>query len=61
MPSCPDCDAEMGDTDHKTSYRGDGVRIGSSGGLLGALDRKGSYLTGYICPDYGLARFYADT
>jgi len=51
----------MGDTDHKTSYRGDGVRIGSSGGLLGALDRKGSYLTGYICPDYGLARFYADT
>lgn len=61
MPSCPDCDVEMEATDHKTSYRGDGIRIDAGGGLLGALDLKGTYLTCYICPECGLARFYADT
>ena len=61
MPSCPDCAVEMEETTHKTSYSGDGIRIGSSGGLLGALDLKGKYLTCYVCPDCGLARFYADT
>jgi hypothetical protein len=61
MPMCPDCDVEMGESDHKTSHRGDGIRIGTSGGILGALDLKGTYLTCYICPNCGLARFYADT
>lgn len=61
MPFCPDCDVEMNETEHKTSYRGDGIRIESGSGLLGMLDLKGPYLTSYICPDCGLARYYADT
>ena len=61
MPTCPDCDVDMEATDHKTSHRGDGIRIGTAGGLLGALDLKGKYLTCHVCPRCGLARFYADT
>ena len=61
MPSCPDCDVEMNETKHKTSYGGDGIRIDTEGGFLGALDLKGKYLNCYICPNCGLARFYADT
>ena len=61
MPSCPDCDVAMQETEHMTSYQGDGIRIETSGGILGALNLRGGYLTCYICPDCGLARFYADT
>jgi len=47
MPTCPDCNVAMDETDHKTSYRGDGIRIDAGGGVLGALDLKGEYLTCY--------------
>lgn len=60
MPACPDCAVQMDETDHKTTYRGDGIRIETGGGILAALDLKGNYLTCYICPECGLARFYAD-
>ncbi|SFF84457.1 hypothetical protein SAMN04488063_0500 [Halopelagius inordinatus] len=50
----------MRETDHKTSYRGDGIRIDVEGGLLGKLDLKGTYLNCHVCPECGLARFYAD-
>lgn len=58
VPTCPDCAVQMDETTHKTSYGGDGIRIEAGGGLLGALDLKGSYLN---CQECGLARFYADT
>lgn len=60
MPTCPDCEVAMAETEHKTSHRGDGIRIGAGGGLLGALDLNGSYLTCYVCPECRLARFYAE-
>lgn len=60
MPSCPDCDVEMRETEHETSYRGDGIRIDVEGGLLGKLDLEGKYLTCRVCPECGLVRFYAD-
>ena len=61
MPSCPDCDIEVSETDHEISYCGDGIRFESGGGLLGTLDLEGTYLTCHLCPECGLARFYADT
>lgn len=57
---CPDCGVEMEPTDRRTSYRGDGIRIESGGGLLGALDLKGQYLDAVVCPECGLVRLYAD-
>jgi len=50
----------MEPVDHQTSYGGDGVRIETSGGILGALDLKGEYLDAYLCPECSLVRFYAD-
>ncbi len=60
MPTCPDCEVAMEETEYETSYQGDGVRIDPGSGLLGALDFGGSYLNCYVCPECGLARFYAD-
>ncbi|WP_327052551.1 hypothetical protein [Halomicrococcus gelatinilyticus] len=60
MPTCPDCDVSMEPVDHQTSYGGDGVRIETSGGVLGALDLKGTHLDAYLCPECNLVRFYAD-
>lgn len=60
MATCPDCKVEMEETEHETSYKGDGISIGANGGILGALDVEGFYLTCFVCPDCGLARFYAD-
>lgn len=60
MPARPDCTAEMDETTHKPSYSGDGIRIESAGGVLGALDLKGSYPTCYVRPDCGLTRFSAE-
>lgn len=58
---CPDCDTEMRETNHKTTHSGDGIRVDTSGGLLGALDLKGTYVETVVCPDCGLIRFYAAT
>ena len=60
MPTCPDCAVEMEETEHKSSYSGDGIRIETGGGILGTLDLKGNYLSCYVCPECKLARFYAD-
>ncbi|WP_224268592.1 hypothetical protein [Haloprofundus salinisoli] len=59
-PRCPDCDVSMEEIDHKTTYNGDGIRVGSGGGILGALDLKGGYVDAYLCRECGLVRFYAD-
>lgn len=60
MPSCPDCAVAMEETSHKTTYNGDGIRVDASGGLLGALDLSGEYVTSYVCPNCRLVRFYAE-
>ncbi|WP_157972742.1 hypothetical protein [Haloprofundus halophilus] len=59
-PRCPDCDVSMEGVNHETTYNGDGIRVDSGGGILGALDLKGSYVDAMLCPDCGLVRFYAD-
>ena len=60
-PRCPDCAVEMKETEHKSNYSGDGIRIETGGGILGdLLDLKGEYLTSYVCPECGLVRFYAN-
>lgn len=60
MPTCPDCAVEMEETEHTSSYQSDRLRIKTGGGILGALDAKGQFLTCYVCPECKLARFYAD-
>ncbi|WP_148415262.1 hypothetical protein [Haloferax sp. KTX1] len=62
MPSrtCPDCDVSMASVGHKTTYNGDGLRVDTDGGLLGALDIRGSYVQAYVCESCGLVRFYAE-
>ena len=58
---CPDCEVEMEATEHKTTYKGDGIRIDTDGGILGnLLQLRGKYANAYVCPDCGLIRFYAD-
>lgn len=58
---CPDCEVEMETTEHKTTYKGDGIRIDTDGGVLGnLLQLKGKYVNAYVCPECGLIRFYAD-
>lgn len=59
--TCPDCGVAMEETDHKTTYNGDGIRVDTAGGVLGALDLKGKYVETVVCPDCGLVRFYAST
>ena len=56
---CPDCSVPMKSVSHKTTYNGDGIRVKSGGGILGALDLKGKYVNAYVCPECGLVRFYA--
>ncbi|MDS0259144.1 hypothetical protein NDI56_07035 [Haloarcula sp. S1CR25-12] len=60
MPPCPDCDVPMQEADHRASTPGERIRIDATGGILGALNLKGSYLTCDVCPECGLARFYAE-
>lgn len=57
---CPDCEVEMEATEYKTTYKGDGIRIGTDGGILGNLLQLGKYADAYVCPECGLIRFYAD-
>lgn len=51
----------MAETSHKTTYNGDGLRVNTDGGLLGALDLRGEYVETVVCPECGLVRFYAST
>lgn len=62
MPArtCPDCDVSLEAVDHMTTYSGDGVRIETDGGILGALNLRGSYAQAYVCESCGLIRFYAE-
>jgi hypothetical protein len=60
MPSCPDCEVEMDEVDHKSTYDGESLRIDTAGGILGAINLRTDYLQCYVCPECGLARFYAE-
>ncbi|ESP88470.1 hypothetical protein [Candidatus Halobonum tyrrellensis] len=48
-------------TSHKTTYSGDGIRVDTDGGLLGAFDHEGRCVESVVRPDCGLVRFYAAT
>ncbi|SFR61515.1 hypothetical protein [Halogeometricum limi] len=58
--TCPDCETAMRRVGHTTTYSGDGIRVDTDGGVLGALDLKGDHVQTYVCPDCGLVRFYAE-
>lgn len=58
---CPDCDVAKWETEHKTTYDGDGLRIDTDGGILGnMLGLEGTYLGCHVCPACGLVRFSAE-
>lgn len=60
-PRCPDWGVELAETEHETTDSGDGIRIETEGGIPGdRFQFEGEYLTSYICPNWGLVRFYAD-
>lgn len=58
--TCPDCGVAMEATGHKTTYEGEGIRVNTDGGLLGALDLRGGHVQAYVCPECALVRFYAE-
>jgi predicted nucleic-acid-binding Zn-ribbon protein len=51
----------MQETAHTaTPQRGEGILIGTGGGIKATLGFDGHELTAYVCSECGLVRFYAE-
>ncbi len=63
-PRCPDCDVDLQRSTPTTALQHEKVRLRTGDpqdGLLGSLGAKRTVdVFGYICPECGLVRWYAD-
>lgn len=60
--NCPDCDVALESVQYDANQRGNKIRIvDNDGGILTKLGLTGgTYAYGYLCPECGLVRFYAE-
>ncbi|PSP55444.1 hypothetical protein BRC82_05780 [Halobacteriales archaeon QS_1_67_19] len=59
---CPDCGVALESVQYDATHRGNKIRIvDDDGGILSKLGlRNNTYAHGYVCPECGLVRFYAE-
>lgn len=59
---CPDCDVVLEGVQYDANHRGNKMRIyDDDGGILSRLGlTSNTYAYGYVCPECGLVRFYAE-